>query len=111
MSSSSSGTAACRVAASGGLTFTFWRRPSAREGDCGLPTRASPNWPTSSASATKFLTRESVHCIELFHQKRDVAERLAARSSPVDATLLVDQNRRVQFHFFEIVIGMEAMRI
>src|SRR5260370_15456507 len=50
-----------------------------------------------------------VHSSQLFHQEGRVAERVATDPGPVDAALLVDQDRRMQLHSFEIVEGMEAM--
>src|SRR5579859_4399951 len=66
---------------------------------------------SSAGSHQSAVARRFVHSPQLLHQEGRVAERVAPDPGPVDTALLVDQDRLMQLHPFEIVVGMEAVRV
>ena len=53
-------------------------------------------------------TRHEIQPLNLLEQKVKLLEGLAAVARPMNLARLIDQNRRMQFHLFEIVVGLEA---
>ena len=52
-----------------------------------------------------------IHALQLRDEELEVVERRAAVLRPMHATVLVDQDRRVNAHLLEVVVRLEAPRV
>ena len=64
--------------------------------------------PAANRSCLLATARHKIQSLNLLEQKIKILERLAAAARPMNLASLIDQEGRMQFYLFEIVVGLEA---